>query len=191
MSTLAVNELRATPENNWTIAMPQGTYITSPGQVIQTVWRRFDFPTTYSSIPTSGAPLVFSDLTLRISKKFSNSFCYVQWWLFYETHHNMTFKAMRDGTVIGFNNEVGNTRFSGIGTAEYEHSFDNASTPSVLHLAYYDQVNTAADIFYQLGATGSGGGVYNIMFNVTTNTAATDNYERGVSWAMVQEIMPG
>ena len=171
--------------------MPQGTYITSPGQVIQTVWRRFDFPTTYSSISTSGNPTEIKELNVRIAKKFSNSYCYIQWWIFYECHHNIVFKAMRDNNVIGYNTEVGNTRYSGIGTAEYEHSFDNNSTPSVLHLAYWDQTNTAAEINYQLAAQSSDGGVYNVMFNVTTNTAATDNYERGVSWCMVQEIMPG
>jgi hypothetical protein len=191
MSTLAVNELRGTPENNWAIAMPQGTYITSPGQVIQTVWRRFDYPTTYYNLPISGNPTEIKELNVRVAKKFSNSYCYIQWWLFYETHHNVTFKCMRDNAVIGYNTEVGNTRYSGIGTAEYEHSFDYNSTPSVMHLAYWDQVNTSAEINYQLGAMGSGGGVYQIAFNVPINMAATDSYERGVSWCMVQEIMPG
>jgi hypothetical protein len=97
-------------------------------------------------------------------------------------------RVFRDGALVGFNTTQGTAAYSGIAAAEYEHSFDNDSTPSVLHLSYWDRVVTSSPIRYCLGGTGGAGASYNIMLNIPTNTGGTDSYERGVSWAMLEEI---
>ena len=188
MSTVLNNEWRGPQTNNHCITMPPGTCINAPGQVLQTVWRRMDYPTTYSLPPgTSSNGSEFAGLELTITKKDPNSYVYCQWWVFYETHHDVVFRVFRDGSLVGYNLNQGITAYSGISAAEYEHSFDNASTPSVLHLSYWDRVVTSSPIRYCLGGTG-GTTSYNIMLNMPTNTGSTDGYERGVSWAMLEEI---
>jgi len=188
MSTVLNNEWRGPQTNNHCITMPPGTCINAPGQVLQTVWRRFDYPTTYS-LPsgTLSNGYIFASLDLTITKKDPNSYVYCQWWIFYETHHDVVFRVFRDGALVGFNTTQGTAAYSGIAAAEYEHSFDNDSTPSVIHLSYWDRLVTSAPIKYSIGGTG-GTTSYNIMLNQPTNTGGTDSYERGVSWAMLEEI---
>ena len=194
MSTVQTNEIRAPGWNNHSVTMPSGTWIEAPGQVIQTVWRRFDYPTYYSLPAGSGANgTILNGLNVTITKKNPNSYCYIQWWLFYETHHDVVFRCFRDGSLLnngtyrGYNASVGIVPYSGITSAEYEHSFDNNSTPSVLHMAMIDRNVTAAAMTYQLAAIG-GTTTYNIMVNQPTNQTGQDSYERGVSWAMIEEI---
>ena len=187
MSTLVVQELRGPADANHVVQMPYNSgMIGGTGQVLQTVWRRYDQPGAFSAGFNSNT--IITPLNLTITKKNSNSWCYIQWWLFYETHHNMVFRSYRDGSVLGYNTESGTSTWSGIGTAEYEHSFDNNSTPSVMHLCYWDRYVVSTPITYQIGIIGGGGSTYTVYMNTPTNTVATDNYERGVSWAMIQEI---
>lgn len=188
MSTVQSNEFRGAQTNNHCITMPSGQCINAPGQVLQTVWRKFDYPFVYNLPAGSGANgTILGGLNLTITKKDPNSYCYIQWWLFYETHHDVVFRAFRDGSLVGYNTQSGITPFSGIGTAEYEHSFDNSSTPSVIHLCYWDRNVSAAAMTYQLAATG-GTTTYNMMVNTATSNTNQDSYERGVSWAMIEEI---
>jgi hypothetical protein len=112
---------------------------------------------------------------------------YLQWWIFYECEYNVTFQAKRNDTVIGFNTEAGNVRWSGIGVGEYEHSFNTDSTPSYLHLCYVDSPGTSGPHTYSIGVRSSTGTNYTVRINRAFGSFG-DNNEGGVSWCMIQEI---
>jgi hypothetical protein len=186
MSTLITDELRGSAQGNHLISVPNNTTLYAPGHVIQTVWRKFDSHATYNSY-NDNASRDISGLDLTITLKRSNSLVHIKWWLFYECHHDITFQAKRNGSVIGFNNEVGNVRWSGIGCAEYEHSYDLNSTPSYMHLCYVDQPGSVGPHTYTLGSRASAGTNYDIRINRAWG-AFQDSHEAGVSWSMIEEI---
>lgn len=186
MSTLITDELAGRKDGNHLIAMPSNTTFYAPGHVIQTVWRKMDFHATYNSY-NDNVSRDISGLDLTITLKRSNSQVYLQWYLFYECHHDITFQAKRGGSVIGFNSEVGNVRWSGIGTAEYEHSHDQNSTPSYTHMCWVDTPGSVGPHTYTLGSRSSTGSQYDIRVNRAWG-AYQDDHEGGVSWAIAQEI---
>jgi hypothetical protein len=186
MSTLITDELRGSSQGNHIISIPNNNTLYAPGHVIQTVWRKFDQHATYNSY-NDNVSRDISGLDLTITLKNSNSLVYCKWWLFYEAHHDITFQAKRNGTVVGFNTEAGNVRWSGIGCAEYEHSHDQNSTPSYAHFCYIDQPGTVGPHTYSLGSRASAGTNYDIRVNRAWGNF-TDNHEAGVSWAMIEEI---
>lgn len=186
MSTLIVDELKGSAQGNHLISVPNNNTLYAPGHVIQTVWRKFDSHATYNSYNDNNSRDI-SGLNLTITLKRSNSLIYCKWWLFYECHHDITFQAKRNGTVIGFNNEVGNVRWSGIGCAEYEHSYDLSSTPTYMHMCYIDSPGSVGPHTYTLGSRSSTGSNYDIRINRAWGNF-TDSNEAGVSWAMIEEI---
>jgi hypothetical protein len=187
MSTVIVDEITGRKDSNHTIAMPNNITFNPPGQVIQTAWRKFDTHATYAANNDNVSRDV-SGLDLSFTLKVANSQVYIQWWLFYEMHYNTTFQAKRNGTVIGFNTEAGNQRWSGIGVGEYEHSFDNSSTPSVLHMCYFDQPGSVGPHAYSLGVRSSNSSENHTLFVNRPVASYGNNYEGGVSWCMIQEI---
>jgi hypothetical protein len=186
MSTLITDELQGRKDGNHVIALPNNTTLYAPGQVIQTAWRKMDFHATYNSYADNNSRDI-DGLNLTITLKRANSSVYLQWWLFYECHHDITFQAKRGGSVIGFNAEVGNVRWSGIGVGEYEHSHDQNSTPSYTHMCWVDTPGSVGPHTYSLGSRSSTGTNYDIRVNRAWG-AFQDNHEGGVSWAMIQEI---
>jgi hypothetical protein len=186
MSTLITDELQGRKDGNHVIALPNNTTLYAPGQVIQTAWRKMDFHATYNSFADNNSRDI-DGLNLTITLKRSNSSVYLQWWLFYECHHDITFQAKRGGSVIGFNSEVGNVRWSGIGVGEFEHSHDQNSTPSYTHMCWVDTPGSVGPHTYSLGSRSSTGTNYDIRVNRAWG-AFQDNHEGGVSWAMIQEI---
>jgi hypothetical protein len=186
MSTVITDEIAGRGDSNHVIAVPNNVTLYTPGAVIQTAWRKMDFHATYSSL-NDNVSRAISGLDLTVTLKRSNSLVYIQWWLFYECHHNITFQAIRNGTVVGFNTEVGNVRWSGIGSAEFEHSHDQNSTPSYAHFCYTDTPGSVGPHTYSLGSRGSGATSYEIRVNRAWGNF-TDDFEGGVSWAMIQEI---
>lgn len=186
MSTLIVDELQGSAGGNHIINVDRNNTLYAPGHVIQTVWRKFDSHATYNSY-NDNVSRDISGLDLSITLKRSNSMVLLKWWLFYECHHDITFQAKRGGTVIGVNNEVGNVRWSGIGCAEYEHSFDNGSTPSYMHMCYVDFPGSVGPHTYTLGSRASAGTNYDIRIN-RAFSGFQDSHEAGVSWAMIEEI---
>ena len=186
MSTLVTDELAGRKDGNHVVALPSGNTLYAPGHVIQTVWRKMDYHATYNSY-NDNVSRDIDGLNLSITLKRSNSLVYVQWWLFYECHHNITFQAKRNGSVIGFNNEVGNVRWSGIGVADYEHSHDQSSTPSYAHMCYVDSPGSVGPHTYSLGSRSSDGSNFDIRINRAWSSFS-DNYEAGVSWCVIEEI---
>lgn len=186
MSTLVTDELIGTRDGNHIIGMAPGNTFYVPGHVIQTAWRKMENHATYNSF-NDNVSRDIDGLNLTITLKRANSLVYIQWWLYYECHHNISFQAKRNNTVIGFNTEAGNVRWSGIATAEFEHSFNLDSTPNYGHFEYVDIPGTVGPHTYSLGSRSSGGTNYDIRINRAWN-GYSDSYEGGVSWVMIQEI---
>lgn len=186
MSTLVTDELAGRQDGDHLIAFPNNNTLYVPGQVIQCVWTKMDNHATYNSYNDNNSRDI-TGLNTTITLKRANSLVYLQWWLFYECHHDITFQAKRSGTVIGYNTEVGNVRWSGIGCAEYEHSHDQNSTPSYTHMAWVDTPGSVGPHVYSLGSRSSTASNYDIRVNRSWGTFQ-DNHEGGVSYCMIQEI---
>lgn len=186
MSRLVTDEIVGRQDNNHLVTIPNGTTLYAPGQVIQTAWKKMDFHAAYSA-NNDNVSRDISGLNLTLTLKKPNSQVFIQWWIFYETFYNVTFQAKRDGAVIGFNNDVGNVRWSGIGVGENEHSFDEASTPSYLNMCYLDTPGSVGPFTYSLGVRSSDATNRTLWVNRSTLTVG-DFYEGGVSWCMIQEI---
>lgn len=186
MSTLSTDQLEGPRDANHTIVVPNNTTFYVPGTTIQTVWRKFQNHVTYNSYNDNNSRDI-SGLDITITLKKANSRVLLQWWVFYEAHHNISFQAKRGGTVIGFNNEVGNVRWSGIGVADYEHSHDQNSTPTYSHMMWIDTPGSVGPHTYTLGSRSSGGSNWDIRMNRCWGTVQ-DNHETGVSWAVVEEV---
>lgn len=186
MSNVVVDELSGRRDGNHVIAVPSGQTLHVPGHVIQTVWRKMDYHATYNSYNDTVSRDI-DGLNLSITLKRANSLVYCKWWLFYECHHNITFQAKRGGTVIGYNSEVGNVRWSGIGVGDYEHSHDQASTPTYSHMCWVDTPGSVGPHTYSLGSRSAGGTNYDIRINRAWSNF-TNDYEAGVSWCVLEEI---
>lgn len=187
MSTLETNELAGIRAGNHVIAVDKNTTVYSPGQVIQTLWKKMDYQASYASNNSgNGTPIDGLDISITLKRATSKIYC--QWWVFYEGHHNVVWTVLRDTTLIGYNTDSGNSRWSGIGTQEYEHSHDQSSTPSYQHLEWIDEPGNIGPHLYRLASRGSGGSNYTTRINRPYGNTGSDNHETGVSWAMIQEI---
>ena len=187
MSTLITDQLVGRRDGGHVIAVPRGTNLYAPGHVIQTVWRKMDYRTSYAA-NNDNVSRDIDGLNLTITLKRANSEVHIFWYLFYEAHHDITFQAKRGGSVIGYNTEVGNVRYSGITSGEYEYTFDNSSTPSYLHYPYVDVPGSVGPHTYSLGVRASAGTNYTLHVNRTVSQVGTDSYETGVSWCVIEEI---
>jgi hypothetical protein len=187
MSILVTDELIGRRDGGHVIAVPRGTNLYAPGHVIQTVWRKMDLRTSFAANNDTVSRDI-DGLNLTITLKRANSEVHLKWYVFHESHHDITFQAKRGGTVIGFNSADGNIRWSGIGVGEYEHTFDNSSTPTYMNLAYVDIPGTVGPHTYSLGCRSSSGANYTVHINRTVAQVGTDSYETGVSWCIIEEV---
>jgi hypothetical protein len=186
MSTLVADEFAGRQDGNHLIGFPSNNTLYVPGHVIQTVWTKMDNHATYNSYNDNNSRDI-TGLNTTITLKRANSLVYCQWWVFYECHHDITFQAKRSGTVIGYNTEAGNVRWSGIGVSEYTHSHDLSSTPDYLHMSWVDQPGNVGPHVYSIGSRSSTGTNYDIRINRAWSSF-TDGNEGGVSWCILQEI---
>jgi hypothetical protein len=185
MSKIITNEIYGRKEGNYVVGVNSGTTVYFPGHVIQTVWRRFENHTTYNAPPDTVRTINGLDLNIQLKK--ANSAVYLQWYIFYEAHHDITFQALRNTTIIGYNLEAGLQRWSGIGSAEYEHSHNQDSTPSYQLLTYMDEPAAVGPYVYRLGIRSSTSTNYDFRINRSWSSFS-DSYEAGVSWVVAEEI---
>lgn len=187
MSTLIVDELAGFRDDNHLVKMDNNTILYHPGAVLQTVWRQSNTHQTYNSYnDNTSRPLAVLNLD-NVTLKRADSHVHLHWYIFYEAHHNITFQALRDSNVIGYNTEVGDVKYSGIGCAEYEHSHDQNSTPSLIHLTYVDEPGSVGPFTYSIGTRASGTTNFDFRLNRAWGNY-TEGYPGGVSWAILQEI---
>jgi len=132
MSTLITNN----------IVRPDGVpLLNSTGNIIQVVTVRSDTQTIYSS-SNSGNGTTIAALNLTVTPLSASSKLVMTWHMFYEADHDNVFLIHRNGALItdsgkeGYNNVVGNARYSGYVGAIFDNATNNDSTPHVLKINY-------------------------------------------------------
>jgi hypothetical protein len=126
------------------------------GKVVQTITTTTHTRTTFSAL-NSGNGTQITQLNLTITPYRADSTIWLRWTVSYEVHHDTVFLVQRDGTLIGYNTDLGNNRWSGILTPQYDN--DYSTTPQVNTINWFDPAGTTAARTYQLcirssGATG-------------------------------------
>jgi hypothetical protein len=181
--TLTLNQLG--PATGTDISLASGHRLQHEGKVIQTVYTRTDVRTTYTANNTGdGNPI--TQLRLTITPTRSDSWIWLRWTVFYEMHHDTVFLVQQNGSLIGFNTQRGNARWSGILTPLYDN--DYSTTPQNSTINWFVRAGSTASRFYDLAVRSSSGGVYTLALNRCLNSAGTDGQEVGVSFGFAREI---
>jgi hypothetical protein len=191
MSSLNVYGIEAKNASTNTILLASGTQIYEPNTIIQTVTVRSDLRTTYSS-PITGNGTTIAALNTTITPKRSSSLLLITWMINGEMHHNNVFTVHQDNALItttgfqGFNNEVGNVRWSGIAAGVYDRNED--STPSNWIIQYAASAGSTTSRTYAPAVKSAGGTAYTFAFNRTLTGSISDNNESMISTGMIMEI---
>jgi hypothetical protein len=191
VSTLQASQLRSSVASNWMISVQSGSYLYSPGMILQTVYVRTDVQTTYASA-ISGNGTALAALNITIVPRRSNSILLCTWMINGEINQNNVFLVHKDGTLIttagyqAYNNVAGNQRWSGLMSAAYDNN--DASTMSNYYLQYAVPAGSTASATYAPAIRASGGTAYTFFLNRTVNSAGADAQEISVSTGMIQEI---
>ena len=191
MSTVITDEIAGPRDQNHLITFPNNRTLYAPGHVIQTAWREYHQHQTIAANNDSVTRAI-TGLDIAFACKRSNSLVLCQWWIFYESHYDIVFRPLINNaqiTTSGFQgyNSASSARWSGLTSGEYEHSFDNSSTPSYIHMSYMARPATTLSRTYSIGVMSSTGSNHTITMNRATSSFS-DSYEAGVSWVMLQEI---
>ena len=190
MSTLTLSTLQG-PSNvinlNPGSGIAAGTTggIIAPGMIVQTIWNTTSLRRTYTS-PQTGSGQAISELDLRIKPTRSNSLIYLQWMLFYEMHHDNVFTVLRNGSLVGYNTQMGDYMWSGIQASKYDQ--DENSTPRNQHLSWIDSPGGTSWYNYSLATRCSTNTSYTFALNRTLGSWGQDSYETGVSMGIAMEI---
>jgi hypothetical protein len=191
MSRLHVSKLSSTAANKWSIDVGSNSFLNFSGSIINTVYKRTDVQASYSST-TSGNGTTISDLNITITPKSATSLLLCTWMINAEVHWNNVFVIHKNGSLIttsgyeGYNNAIGNLRYSGIASAFYDN--DNATTPSNYYIQYVVPSISTVESTYAPAIRSSEATAYTFFLNRTISSAGADNNENMVSTGMIQEI---
>lgn len=162
-----------------------------PDSIVQAKYVRTDTRTTYAS-NNSGSGTTVTALNLTITPKYSNSLLLCQWMINGELHQDNVFLIHRDGSVVttstyeGYNNVLGNVRWSGVMSAYYDQNED--STSSNWFLQYLVPASSTTATTLAPAVRSSSGGNYTFALNRTINGATQDAYETMISTGTIWEI---
>lgn len=186
MSTLYTNNI-ISPESSTPI-------LQSTGNIVQFSRVRYDSRTTWSS-NNSGNGTEITPLRLSIAPRHSGNLILCQWVLSGDFHHDNVFLIFRDGGLIntggeqGYNNEVGNNRWSGFAASTYDAaSSDTGSTPHHWFLQYFCNADSTASRVYGPAVRSAGGGNWTLFLNRTGSSTGQDGHEMTVSTGVIYEI---
>lgn len=189
--TLALSNLGAATTANQ-IGITTNHVFAQSGKVIQTVWVRSDARNTYTA-PTSGIGTVLTPLNLTITPKRKDSTIWLRWTVFTEAHHEVMLVVHRDDTLIGYNRDRGDVRFSGILTHLYDN--DYSTTPSSYTVNWFDTPGDGLDttanqssFVYKLACRSASGSAYTLGLNRSLSSTGADGQEVGVSFGWAREI---
>jgi len=192
MSNLNVYGLQAKNATTSKISLSSGNILYAPDTLIQTVTSRSDLRTQYSSLP-SGNGTTISELNITIAPKLASSLLLITWMINGEMHQDNVFTIHQDGTLItstgyeGYNNVLGNVRWSGVMSAFYDRN--ESSTPSNWFLQYAVPAGNTSSRTYAPATRSSSAGTFTLAFNRTLANSVSDSQESMVSTAMIMEIM--
>ena len=190
MSTLAASNLFSSAAYGWGINLPAGNYLASPGHVLQTQWVRTNSTSTFSAA-TSGNGATVTPLAITITPRSSSSLLICTWMIVYEVNWNVVFVMHQDGNLVtaagyeGYNNVVGNQRYSGIASAMFDSN--NASTPSHNYIQYAIATGSTSETTLAPAVRSSGASAATFYLNRSVSTPA-DATEVGVSAGSIMEI---
>jgi hypothetical protein len=191
MSTLRASQLQASAASNWMITVEPGSYLYSPGMILQTVYVRSDLQTTYASAVT-GNGTALAALNITITPRRADSLLMCTWMINGEINQNNVFLVHKDGALIttagyqAYNNVAGNQRWSGLVSAAYDNN--DSTTMSNYYLHYAVPAGSTAAATYAPAIRASGATAYSFFFNRIQNSAGADAQEISVSTGMIQEI---
>jgi len=190
MSKVVVSEINSKNQDG-SIDIKSGDIFYYPGKVIQVIAIRSDNQVTYSSL-NSGNGTTITELNLTITPKRENSMLAMKFMINGELHQDNVFLMHRNNALItdslyeGFNNVIGNSRWSGIASAFYDQNED--STPSNWILQYFVPAINTENRTYSPAVRSSSGTSYTFALNRTLNAASQDAYERMISTGIIMEI---
>jgi hypothetical protein len=101
-------------------------------------------------------------------------------------HQDTVFLVQQNGSLIGYNTQRGNARWSGILTPLYDN--DMNSTPQNSTINWFVRAGSTASRFYDLAIRSSQGSNFTFVLNRCLNNAGTDGQEVGVSFGFAREI---
>jgi hypothetical protein len=186
MSTLNVNNIISTST--------QSPILQSTGNIVQCSRVRYDSRTTWSS-NASGNGTEITPLRLTIAPRHAGNLILCQWVLSGDFHHDNLFTIFRDGGLIttageqGYNNEVGNNRWSGFVSSTYDAaSSDTGSTPHHWFIQYFCNADSTASRVYAPACRCSGAANYTLFLNRTGSSVGQDGNEMTVSTGVIYEI---
>ena len=140
----------------------------------------------------SGNGTRFNALSLSVTPKKSSNILVMQWVITGEVSWNEVLLIHRnddlvtDGGQQGFNNEVGNNRWSGLLGGWYDNN--NDSTPASWKLTYHCVANTTNRLYFTPAVRSSQGNEDWWRFNRAWASNGQGNYERTCSIGYLFEI---
>ncbi len=185
MSYLQVNQIRST---SGVTLVPAGV-----GNVVDT---KICWMSEQTVVRTNvGNGVLIPGLTMCITPKKSTNILICEWMISGETYNDNVFVIHKkvgngswglitDAGQEGYNNNVGNQLWSGIGAGWYDPDF--SSTPQTVNIQYHHVPNTTQPIC--LGIAIRGPTVYANPINRSYNSSGQTSYENSVSTGMMFEI---
>lgn len=138
---------------------------------------------------------ILSQLDITIARTVPGSSFQCVWMVNGEgTGHDHMFTVYRGGSLIGYNTDAGQQRWSGVSHGWYDR--DNNSTQYNNSIVWYDAAPSDAsfpvgtEIVYRVGNRSSNTANYTYWLNRTDSRGGQNAYENTVSAGYVMEIAP-
>lgn len=174
------------PASGSEIALDATKYLAQEGKVIQTITTTVHTRGTLTASNSGNGSNLNSSLNLTITPKRADSTIWLRWTIFYECHHDAVFLVQRDGSLIGYNTDLGNNRWSGIVTPRYDN--DYGSTPQTSTINWFDPAGSTASRTYSICIRSAGGSNHTFALNRSVGSNGQDDHEVGVSHGIAREI---
>ena len=182
--SVTINNLE--PQSGTEIVFNAAHQMQHQGKVVQTITVTTSSRPALTAINSGNGTLISSALNLTITPYRADSWIWLRWTVAYEVNHDTVFLVQQDGSLIGFNTDLGNSRWSGIVTPQYDA--DYSTTPQVSTINWFVLAGSTAARTYQLCTRSSGGSNHTFVLNRTISSAGTDGQENGVSHGIAREI---
>jgi hypothetical protein len=182
--TVTINNLE--PQSGTEIVFNAAHQMQHQGKVVQTITVTTHTRPTLTASNSGNGTLISSALNLTITPYRADSTIWLRWTVAYEVNHDTVFLVQQDGTLIGYNTDLGNNRWSGILTPQYDN--DYSSTPQVSTINWFVVAGSTTARTYQLCIRSGGGSNHTFVLNRSISSAGTDAYEVGVSHGIAREI---
>ena len=182
--TVTINNLE--PQSGTEIVFNAAHQMHHQGKVVQTVTVTTHTRPTLTASNSGNGTLISSALNLTITPWRADSTIWLRWTVAYEVNHDTVFLVQQDGSLIGYNTDLGNNRWSGIVTPQYDN--DYSSTPQVSTINWLVVAGSTTARTYQLCIRSAGGSNHTFVLNRSISSAGADAYEVGVSHGIAREI---